>query len=45
MFLSWARFPYFRMDSSRAGVRVRILDARYAPSPGVGFGTLTVEVR
>jgi len=45
MFLSWARFPYFRMDSSRAGVRVRILDARYAPSPGAGFGTLTVEVR
>lgn len=45
MFLSWARFPYFRTDSSRAGVRVRMLDARYAPSPGAGFGTLTVEVR
>lgn len=44
-FLSWARFPVFQIQSSPGGgALVHLIDLRYADRPGVGFGTVTIEV-
>lgn len=43
-FLRWARFPVFRVDTTRAGTLVHIVDLRYARAPGAGFGALTVPI-
>ncbi len=43
-FLSWARFPFFEVESAAESWRVHIIDARYTLESGVSFGSLTVEV-
>jgi hypothetical protein len=45
-FLSWARFPFFRVegDGDDAVRRVHVIDARYALDASARFGALTVEV-
>lgn len=41
-FLSWARFPFYRVRDAGSGVAVEIIDARYAVEADVPFGALTV---
>jgi inner membrane protein len=52
-FLSWARFPFYRVERPLAGgtrsggtggALVWLLDARYALAPGARFGALAVRV-
>jgi inner membrane protein len=49
-FLSWARFPFYRVEPAPAGAGdaggwvVWLLDARYALAPGASFGALAVRV-
>jgi inner membrane protein len=46
-FLSWARFPCYRVEwlpAPAGGARVWLIDARYALAPGARFGTLAVRV-
>jgi hypothetical protein len=44
-FLSWARFPLLLEEpTSDGGVRVHLIDLRYADRPGAGFGTVTILV-
>lgn len=43
-FLSWARFPFFRVERRGASTLVHIGDARYTTVPNEGFGGLTVQL-
>ena len=43
-FLSWARFPVFRVREQPAGTDVEIVDLRYAVDADAAFGALTVRV-
>ena len=44
-FLSWARFPTYRIESNGAGgFTVHIIDLRYADRPGVSFGAVSISV-
>jgi len=43
-FLSWARFPWLEIDSSAAGGRVHVMDARYARRRTSGFGGTVVTL-
>jgi inner membrane protein len=44
-FLTWARFPAFRVEpAGRGHVLVHIMDLRYADRPGVGFGAVSIPV-
>lgn len=43
-FLTWARFPFFRVDDTAHRTWVHLIDARYALEPDAGFGALRVEV-
>ncbi len=44
-FLGWARFPFFLVETSRAGSVVHIVDARYTMDPDAGFGAVAVNLR
>jgi inner membrane protein len=45
-FLSWARFPSFRIEPSGTnGYMVHIVDLRYTDRPGVSFGSVSIPVR
>jgi inner membrane protein len=44
-FLSWARFPTYRIEANGAGgFTVHIIDLRYADRPGVSFGAVSIPV-
>lgn len=44
-FLSWARFPVFRVERDGNGrAVVHIVDLRYADRPGVSFGAVSIPV-
>jgi len=43
-FLSWARFPFFRITERATGVDVEIIDARYAVEADAPFGALSVTL-
>jgi len=43
-FLSWARFPFFRVRRDGGTAVVEIIDARYAVDTDAPFGALTVAV-
>ncbi|MBI3981905.1 MAG: metal-dependent hydrolase [Gemmatimonadetes bacterium] len=43
-FLTWARFPFFIRQRTRAGDVVHIVDARYTVDPEAPFGALTVRL-
>jgi len=43
-FLSWARFPFFRITERETGVDVEIIDARYAVEADAPFGALSVTL-
>ncbi len=43
-FVNWARFPFAEVEESASGFTVYLLDARYARSRRVGFGTARVHI-
>ena len=43
-FLSWARYPAFRVEDAGDGSIVHIVDLRYADRPGVQFGAVSIPV-
>jgi hypothetical protein len=43
-FLSWARFPFFRVTERETGVEVDIIDARYAVEADAPFGALSLTL-
>jgi inner membrane protein len=43
-FLGWARFPTMQTEPHAEGVRVHLIDLRYADRPGAGFGSVTLEL-
>jgi len=43
-FLSWARFPFYRVGERETGVEVEIIDARYAVEADAPFGALTLTL-
>jgi inner membrane protein len=43
-FLDWSRFPYFRVDSTEAGMAVTAADARYSRRDAKGWAVLSVVV-
>jgi inner membrane protein len=43
-FLEWSRFPYFRVDSTEAGMAVIAADARYSRRDAKGWAVLRVVV-
>jgi inner membrane protein len=45
-FLSWARFPLLLEErTSDGGMRIHLIDLRYAERPDAGFGTVTINSR
>jgi inner membrane protein len=42
-FLTWSRFPAFRVEAGSASTRVQLLDARY-PGPRGSWASITVEI-
>jgi inner membrane protein len=42
VFLKWARFPFFVVNSAQPNPVVHIVDARYTLDPGAGFGAVTI---
>jgi inner membrane protein len=43
-FLTWARFPFFRVDPIGDSLRVRMSDARYVDERGRGWASVVVTV-
>jgi inner membrane protein len=43
-FLSWARFPFYRVIERETGVEVEIIDARYALEADAPFGAISVTL-
>ena len=43
-FMNWARYPFSEIEAGESGLTVHLLDARYARSRRIGFGSARVEV-
>lgn len=43
-FVRWARFPFYRVEETPAGLTVYLLDARYTRTPTTGFGGAVVHL-